>query len=70
MSILEIDRMPPTDAGLNETEADELRRLIVTGGLEVTAERFQLNTTTLLRAAVGLPLHRATRIAIQVGLKQ
>lgn len=60
--------MPPTDAGLNDEEASELRRLIVSGGLERTATDFQLNTTTLLRAAVGLPLHRATRIAIQVGL--
>jgi hypothetical protein len=61
--------MPPTDAGLTEDEAAELRRLIVSSGLERTATDFAVNTTTLLRAAVGLPLHRATRTVIQIGLQ-
>ncbi len=45
--------------------AEDLRRCIVRDGLEHTAKRFGLNTTTLLRAAVGLPLHNATRQLIE-----
>lgn len=51
--------------GLKDTTAAALRQLILEDGLEVAAERVGLNTTTLLRAAVGLPLHNATRQLIE-----
>jgi hypothetical protein len=51
--------------GLEDTTAAELRARILAEGLEVTASSIGLNTTTLLRAAVGLPLHNATRQLIE-----
>lgn len=49
---------------LTESEAERLRKLLVQLGPEEVAKRFQLNTTTLLRAAVGLPGHNATMVVI------
>ncbi len=49
---------------LTDSEADGLRRMLIEQGVDVVASRFELNSTTLLRAAVGLPLHNATRLVI------
>lgn len=57
----------PTSA-LTEAECADLRYRIKSAGLDETAKAFGLNTTTLLRAAVGLPLHNATRKLIQTAL--
>lgn len=50
---------------LTPDQTERLRWLIIHRGLEHTAGWLELNTTTLLRAAVGLPLHNATRTVIQ-----
>lgn len=51
--------------GLDQFMSRALRSRILADGLEATAKAFGLNTTTLLRAAVGLPLHNATRQLIE-----
>lgn len=53
---------------LTDDEAARLRAEVLSAGLEATAKQLELNTTTLLRAAVGLPLHNATRLVIQARL--
>jgi hypothetical protein len=53
---------------LTENDAAQLRAVIQHEGLEATATRLGLNTTTLLRAACGLQLHNATRILIERSL--
>lgn len=45
--------------------ASRLRQYILDNGLETAAALIGLNTTTMLRAAVGLPLHNATRQLIE-----
>ena len=47
-----------------------LRRVILEQGLDEVAKAIGLNTTTLLRAAVGLPLHNATRQLVERWLKE
>jgi hypothetical protein len=54
---------------LTDAEAAQLRAHILAQGLEAVAEQLQLNTITLLRAAVGLQLHNATRLVIQQRLR-
>lgn len=51
--------------GLSVDCAASLRQYILDNGLETAAALMGLNTTTLLRAAVGLPLHNATRQLIE-----
>ena len=60
--------MPTT--GLDEHETADLARRIRDDGLKPTAAWLQLNETTVLRAAVGLPLHTSTRAMIQSKLKE
>lgn len=55
---------------LSYDEADRLRATIQLQGLEATAARLKLNTTTLLRAACGLQLHSATCTVIQQALRE
>lgn len=50
---------------LTPEEAHELRQVILGRGLDLASAELELNPTTLLRAAVGLPLHNATRLVIQ-----
>lgn len=50
---------------LTPSYAEQLRYSILRHGLEAMARAMGLNTTTLLRAAVGLPLHNATRQLIE-----
>lgn len=51
--------------GLSPHYSEALRYRILRHGLEEMARDMGLNTTTLLRAAVGLPLHNATRQLIE-----
>jgi hypothetical protein len=58
----------PTNA-LEDPECAQLRCRIKRLGLDQVSKDLQLNTTTLLRAACGMPLHTATRLVIQQALK-
>lgn len=53
---------------LEEAQAGVLRSLLAAHTLERIAERLALGEVTVLRAAAGLPVHRATRTVIVAAL--
>jgi hypothetical protein len=58
------------NAALTAREAAALRAAICACGLSETVARFGLNAATLLRAAVGLPVHQGTATHVRSLLSQ